>query len=69
MPQILSLTRAMGVAFTYTPRDDGAEGYAVDHTASIFLLDPKGRLAAIFGTPHAAGEIAGDYRIILENRG
>jgi len=69
MPQILSLTKAMGVAFTYTPREDGAEGYAVDHTASLFLLDPNGRLAAIFGTPHAAGEIAGDYRIILENRG
>jgi protein SCO1/2 len=69
MPQILSLTKAMGVAFTYTPRGDGAEGYAVDHTASIFVLDPDGRLAAVFGTPHAAGEIAGDYRIILEKRG
>lgn len=69
MPQILALTQAMGVAFTYTPRGDGTEGYAVDHTASIFLLDPDGRLAAVFGTPHAAGEIAGDYRTILENRG
>ena len=69
MPQIMSLTKAMGVAFAYTPLTDGGEGYSVDHTASIFLLDPQGRLAAIFGTPHAAERIVGDYRRVLEARG
>lgn len=69
MPQIMAVTQAMGVAFSYTPLAEGAEGYSVDHTASIFLLDPQGRLAAIFGTPHASERIAGDYRRILEARG
>ncbi len=68
MPQIMSLTQAMGVAFTYTPIANDTNGYAVDHTASIFLVDPAGRLAAIFGTPHEADRIARDYRRIMETR-
>jgi protein SCO1/2 len=69
MPEILGLTGAMGVAFTYTPVEGSAGTYGVDHTASIFLVDPAGRLAAVFGTPHDADDIAHDYRLILETRG
>jgi len=68
MPQILGLTQAMGVAFAYTPTEGSQGGYAVDHTASVFLVDPAGRLAAIFGTPHSADDIAYDYRLILETK-
>ncbi len=68
MPSILGLTQAMGVAFAYTPIEGAEGGYAVDHTASIFLVDPAGKLTAIFGTPHAADDIAHDYRLILETR-
>jgi protein SCO1/2 len=68
MPGILGLTQSMGVAFAYTPVEGSEDGYAVDHTASIFLVDPAGRLAAIFGTPHTADAIAHDYRLILETR-
>ncbi len=68
MPRILGLTQAMGVAFAYTPVEGSEGGYAVDHTASIFLVDPTGRLAAIFGSPHVADDIAHDYRLILESR-
>jgi len=66
MPQILGLTGAMGVAFAYTPAEGTGEDYGVDHTASIFLVDPAGRLAAVFGPPHDASDIAHDYRLILE---
>jgi protein SCO1/2 len=68
MPQILGLTQALGVAFAYSPIE-GSEGeYAVDHTASIFLVDPAGRLAAIFGAPHSADDIVDDYHLILEKQ-
>lgn len=66
MPQILGLTGSMGVAFAYTPAEGAGEDYNVDHTASIFLVDPAGRLAAVFGAPHDANDIAHDYRLILE---
>lgn len=64
---IESLTRALGVAvFVGIPGPDGS--YAVDHTAAIFLVDPEGRVAALFNTPHDAGVIARDYRRIVAAR-
>jgi protein SCO1 len=61
---IEALTQALGVAvFIGPPAEDGS--YAVDHTAAIFLVDPEGRIAALFNTPHEAGAIARDYRSIV----
>lgn len=69
MPEIKRLTDSIGVAFAYTPRPGTGSGYTVDHTASIFLFDPDGRLAAIFSTPHDARTIARDFERIRERRG
>ena len=68
MPEIHRLTDAIGVAFAYTPTPGSEDGYTVDHTASIFLFDPDGRLAAIFSTPHDARTIASDFSRISESR-
>ena len=62
-----ALTRGLGVAFFIGPADAGGN-YAVDHTAAIFLVDPEGRLAALFSGPHEAGTIARDYRRIVAAR-
>jgi protein SCO1 len=61
------LTRAFGAAYAYSPLGDNA--YTVDHTASLFLVDRQGRVAAVFPTPHTAEGIAADLRrfITLEN--
>lgn len=69
LPEIQRLTNAIGVAFAYTPRPGTRDGYTVDHTASIFLIDPQGRLAAIFSTPHDSGVIARDFLRIREITG
>jgi len=64
---IESLTQALGVAvFVGSTAADG--NYAVDHTAAIFLVDPEGRFAALFNTPHEAGAIERDYRRIVAVR-
>ena len=61
---IETLTQALGVAvFIGPPAEDGS--YTVDHTAAIFLVDPEGRVAALFSTPHEARAIARDYRSIV----
>ena len=67
-PQAIEvLTKALGVAVVIgPPAPDGS--YAVDHSAAVFLVDPDGRVAALFGTPHEAGEIARDYRRIVASR-
>jgi protein SCO1/2 len=64
---IETLTRALGVAVAVgAPADDGS--YAVDHTAAIFLVDPAGRVAALFNTPHEARAIVRDYLKIVGTR-
>ena len=47
------------VFFRGEPDDDGS--YLVDHTTSIMLIDPRGRLVALFGMPHDAAGIAARF--------
>ena len=61
---LAELTRAFGAAYAYVPA--GENGYIVDHTASIFLVGPDARVAAVFTTPHTADGVARDYRRVLE---
>jgi protein SCO1 len=58
------LTRGFGAAYFQTPLGD--DSYTVDHTASLFLVDRQGRLAAVIPTPHTAEGIASDMRRILK---
>ena len=54
--ELSKLARQVGaVYFRAEPGDDGS--YLVDHTASIMLIDPRGRLVALFGMPHDAALI------------
>jgi protein SCO1/2 len=64
---IAALTGALGVAVIIGPAaSDGS--YTVDHSAAIFLVDPEGRVTALFGAPHESAGIARDYRRILAAR-
>jgi len=63
---IAALTKGMGVAVHVGPETDGT--YTVDHTAALFLVNPDGKLAAVFPTPHDTGVIAADYRTIVGGR-
>jgi protein SCO1/2 len=42
-------------------------GYLMDHSASILLVDPEGRLTAIFSSPHDPSLMAADYLAIAAN--
>jgi protein SCO1/2 len=39
--------------------------YTVDHSASIFLIDPRGAMRALFSPSHTAEAIAADYRRVI----
>lgn len=60
---IATFAEALGIAHAKVPLPEG--GYTVDHTAAVLLLDPAGRLAAVFTPPHRGATIARDYRTIL----
>ena len=54
-----ALTRQLGVlTMRAEPEADG--NYLVDHTAAVFLIDPRGHLVALFQAPHAAETFARD---------
>ena len=58
--ELSKLARDVGaVFFRGEPDSDGS--YLVDHTASIMLIDPRGRLVALFGMPHDADSIAARF--------
>jgi protein SCO1/2 len=54
---------ALGVAYARVPLPGG--GYTMDHSSSLFLIGPGGRLVATSGAPHDADVIARDYRALV----
>lgn len=51
-----SLTKQIGVAY-YVNNEQQAEGYLVDHTASIFLFDPEARMVGKLSAPHDSSNV------------
>lgn len=48
--EILTLTRQMNIAFSYTPIDD--ENYLVNHNGEVMLIDPDGQNVGFFKPPY-----------------
>ena len=63
---IEQITRQLGVLHIRAQPEEGASGYLVDHSASVFLFDPDGRYHAVFSPPLSADTIAGDFRKMLQ---
>ncbi|MBI5099074.1 MAG: SCO family protein, partial [Nitrospirae bacterium] len=57
------LARPLGVGYRREP-DNNSKDYLIDHSASFLLIDPLGRLRAIFSQPHNPRQIADDFRKI-----
>lgn len=64
--QLAALTRQIGVAWRIEPHEAGAATYTVDHSASIMLTDPQGRLHGVFPAPHDPEKIVHDLRALLD---
>jgi protein SCO1/2 len=56
-----AVTRDLGGLYARVDDPKSALGYTMDHSASIYLIDPDGRLAAIFSTPHDPTMMARDF--------
>jgi len=64
--QIEQFTRGLGVMHMRVAAEKNTPGYLVDHTASVFLIDPDGRYHAVFSPPLAADKITADFRKMLK---
>ncbi|GAB4169248.1 MAG: hypothetical protein Fur0039_07930 [Rhodocyclaceae bacterium] len=54
------LAKHLGV-FYRRHDDGGARNYVVDHSAAIYLIDPRARLRAVFSPPHDAAAMLSTY--------
>nr|VFK58669.1 MAG: protein SCO1/2 [Candidatus Kentron sp. TC] len=62
--EIANLARPLGVVYRRVYGDDSESSYIMDHSASISLVDPQGRMAAVLSPPHHASAIARNFREI-----
>lgn len=60
------LTRTLGIAYRIEPHEEGAAQYAVDHSASVLLTGPGGRLYGVFPAPHDAATMQSDLLNLLD---
>lgn len=64
---VYELTRPMNIVAQFTANDENPEAYTVDHTASIFLIDPELKVRGSFKVPHETESILADYRIMMDH--
>jgi len=55
------LTKQLGVLYMRVASSDNPGSYLMDHTASVFLVDPDGRYHAVFSPPITAEKIVTDF--------
>jgi protein SCO1/2 len=65
--QLKALTAQLGLLYTRVEVKDSAMGYLMDHSASMLLVDPQGRLTAIFSAPQNPAGMASDFLTIAAN--
>ena len=64
--QLQPLALRIGVAYRIEDHAEGATDYTVDHSASVFLTDPQGRLFGVFPAPHDAAAMTRDLARVFE---
>ncbi|MEX0385581.1 SCO family protein [Spiribacter onubensis] len=63
--EIDRLTQSLGISYTLHEPDENGD-YAVDHSAAILLIDPQGRLRALWQPPHGRDVLAEEYQRIQQ---
>lgn len=64
--EIDRLMAGLGLAYIRVPT--GGDGYTIDHSAALVLIDPDARVAAYFKPPLAAEHIASDLAALAGAR-
>jgi protein SCO1/2 len=62
---LATLARATDTVFD-VPDDAAGDNYLVSHSSNVVLLDPNGRVHAVFVPPHDPAKLAGEFTKIVE---
>ena len=64
LAEIRKLTAALGIFFQKSGSD--GSNYGVDHSTVVLVIDPQGRLKALFSAPHTVEDFVNDLPVIME---
>jgi protein SCO1/2 len=63
---IQQLSKQMGVVYIQAQQNKSQENnYQIDHSGTLYLINPEGKLAAIFSPPHDEASIKKDYEALV----
>jgi protein SCO1/2 len=63
--QLAPLTLQLGVAYRIEEHEEGNLAYNVDHSASILLVNPEGRLHGVFPAPHSSEPMTAELARVI----
>jgi protein SCO1/2 len=64
-PQLRAFTMQLGIAYHVAEHSKSNEDYAVDHSASLVLLNPQAELYGVFPAPHQVESIHNDLLQVI----
>jgi protein SCO1/2 len=63
---IQQLSKQMGVVYIQAQQSKISENnYQIDHSGTLYLINPEGKLVAIFSPPHDEASIKQDYKNLV----
>lgn len=64
---IQQLSKQLGVVYIQAQQSkDPENNYQIDHSGTLYLVNPQGKLVAIFSPPHDAASIKQDYKNLVK---
>jgi protein SCO1/2 len=63
LAEIRKLTDALGIFFQKAGGE--ATAYGVDHSTVVLVIDPRGRLKALFSAPQSVADLVHDLPLIM----
>ncbi|MDH3614342.1 MAG: SCO family protein [Gammaproteobacteria bacterium] len=66
LEELRKLTRGLGIFFEKAVLD--GDNYSINHSAVVLVINPDGRLHALFGAPHLAENYVHDLPLIMARR-
>jgi len=59
-----AITKQFGIAYFLNKKSPADEAYSVEHSGAILLINPQGRLHALFSAPHDPLRLANEFATI-----
>lgn len=64
--RIKALSETLGLAYEKVATPQKGDDYEFQHSGTVMLINPQGKLVAFFTMPHHAEDIINDYKILSQ---